>query len=135
MSTQRTGLAETVRPHLYILSNSFLMCAAISTSFVNSFIAKEASSIATFSISSVISTVLTFACEAHAGRASQLPPMQQRWQKEGGTFAIGKTPNVGTTPTPRRRRVSYTVPSTVHCRRNRESACDLSERKSTVASE
>ena len=74
------------------------MCAAISTSFVNSFIAKEASSIATFSISSVISTVLTFACEAHAGRASQLPPMPQRWQKEGGTFAIGKTPNVGTTP-------------------------------------
>ena len=92
MSTQRTGLAETVRPHLYILSNSFLMCAAISTSFVNSFIAKEASSIATFSISSVISTVLTFACEAHAGRASQLPPMQQRWQKEGGTFAMARLP-------------------------------------------
>jgi hypothetical protein len=66
------------------------MCAAISTSFVNSFIAKEASSIATFSISSVISTVLTFACEAHAGRASQLPPTQQRGKGRHGTFAMRK---------------------------------------------
>jgi len=66
------------------------MCAAISTSFVNSFIAKEASSIATFSISSVISTVLTFACEAHAGRASQLPPMQRGKREAHGTFAMSK---------------------------------------------
>jgi len=87
---ERHPRAGTVRPHLYILSNSFFMCAAISTSFVNSFIAKEASSIATFSISSVISTVLTFACEAHAGRASQLPPTQQRGKGRHGTFAMSK---------------------------------------------
>ena len=47
--------------HLYFLSNSFLMWLAICASCMNSLIAKEATSIASFSISSDMSTVFTTA--------------------------------------------------------------------------
>ena len=56
---------------LYFLSNSFLMWLAISVSLMNSFIANVAISIASFSMSSAMSTVFTIAWERDATRGAK----------------------------------------------------------------